>query len=86
MLTRQVNQEKVILVLLNKSFKFQPNVCSTCHHLLMSMKLSDIAILNIEGCRYCCINSGINKLNVKYQFDQIIKAEHYKTLKNYHHI
>ena len=33
---------------LNYSFKFQPNVCSRCHDLLMiSMNLSDIAILNI---------------------------------------
>ena len=30
---------------LNYSFKFQPNVCTRCHDLLMiSMNLSDIAI------------------------------------------
>ena len=35
---------------LNKRFKFQLNVCNGCHDLLMmSMNLSDIAILNIEG-------------------------------------
>ena len=34
---------------LNKGFKFQPNVCSRCHDLLMmSMSFSDIAILNIK--------------------------------------
>ena len=33
---------------LNKGFKFQPNVCNRCHDLLMmSVNLSDIAILNI---------------------------------------
>ena len=31
---------------LNNHFKFQPNVCSGCHNLLiMSMNLSDIAII-----------------------------------------
>ena len=34
---------------LNYGFKFQPNVCNRCHDLLMmSMNLSDIAILNIK--------------------------------------
>ena len=33
---------------LNKGFKFQPNVCNRCHNLIMiSMKISNIAILNI---------------------------------------
>ena len=41
---------------LNKGFKFQPNVFSKCHDLLMmSMNLSDIAILNIKDSDYCCI-------------------------------
>ena len=35
--------------LLNYSFKFQTNVCNRCHDLLMmSVNLSDIAILNIN--------------------------------------
>ena len=47
---------------LNCSFKFQPDVCSRCHDLLMmSMNLSDIAILNIKGSDYCCIISLISK-------------------------
>ena len=47
---------------LNFSFKFQPNVCNRCHDLLMmSMNLSDIAILNIKGSDYCCIISLISK-------------------------
>ena len=39
---------------LNYSFKFQPNVCNRCHDLLMmSVNLSDIAILNIKGSDFC---------------------------------
>ena len=35
---------------LNYNFTFQPNVCNRCHDLLMmSISLSDIAILNIKG-------------------------------------
>ena len=35
------------------SFKFQPNVCNRYHDsLTMSMKLSDIAILNIKSSNY----------------------------------
>ena len=46
---------------LNYSFKFQPNVCNRCHDLLiMSMNLSDIAILNIKGSNYHCIISLIS--------------------------
>ena len=47
---------------LNKNFKFQPNVCKEFHDLsMMSMNLSDIAILNIESADYHCIISGIVK-------------------------
>ena len=47
---------------LNKDFKFQPNVCNECHDLLViCMNLSGIAILNIKGSVYRCINSGISK-------------------------
>ena len=43
---------------LSKGFKFQPNVCNRCHDLLMmSMNLSDIAILRINSVDYCCIIS-----------------------------
>ena len=42
---------------LNYSFMFQPNVCNRCHDLLMmSMNLSDIAVLNIKGSDYRCIS------------------------------
>ena len=47
---------------LNKVFKFQPNVSSRCHDLLMmSMNLSDIGILNIKSAEYRCIISEISK-------------------------
>ena len=42
--------------LLDKGFKFQSNVCNRCHDVLrISMNLSDIAILNINGADYRCI-------------------------------
>ena len=38
---------------LNKGFKFRPNVCNGCHDLLMmSMNLSNIAIVNIKSAEY----------------------------------
>ena len=44
------------------NYKFQPNVCNRCHDLLMmSMNLSNIAILNIKGSDYYCIISLICK-------------------------
>ena len=47
---------------LNYSFKLQPNVCNRCHDLLMiSVNLSDMAILNIKGSDYRCIISVISK-------------------------
>ena len=52
---------------LNYSFKFQPNVCNRCHDLwMMSMNLSGIAILNIEGSDYRCIISLISKNEAIY--------------------
>ena len=47
---------------LNYSFKFQPNVCNRCHDLvIMSINLSDIAVLNIKGSDYRWIISLISK-------------------------
>ena len=47
---------------LNYSFKFHSNVGNRCHHLsMMSMNLTDIAILNIKGSDYRCIISLISK-------------------------
>ena len=65
MLIKQVHQECDVChycYFLNYSVKFEPNVWNRCHDLLMmSMSLSDIAILNIKGCNYCCIISLIRK-------------------------
>ena len=62
---------------LNYSFKFQSNICNRCHELsMMSMNLSNIAILNIEGSDYCCISSLISKNEA---INLMQNAEHYKT-------
>ena len=54
--TRQVNQKSLIFVtigiFLNKGFKFQTYVCNRCHDLLMSVNLSDIAILKVKNADY----------------------------------
>ena len=48
---------------LNKGFKFQINLCNGYHDLLMmSMNLTDIAILNIKGSDYRSIISGVGKM------------------------
>ena len=68
---------------LNFSFKFQLNVCNKCHDLLMmSVNLSDIAILNIKVSDYCCIISLISKnepINLMQNTDLIEKRKHYQT-------
>ena len=47
---------------LSYSVKFQPNLCNTCHDLLMmTVNLSDIAILRVKGSEYRCIISLISK-------------------------
>ena len=44
------------------SFKLQPDVCNRCHDLLIiSITLSDVAILNTKSSDYCCIISLISK-------------------------
>ena len=58
------NQDKTVL------FYYQAlnwtNVCNRCHDLLMvSINLSDVAILNIKGCDYRYIISGISKSEAK---------------------
>ena len=43
-------------------FKFHPNACNRCHDLLiMSMKLSDVCIWNIENADYGFTINGISK-------------------------
>ena len=47
---------------LDKGFKFQSEVWNGCHDvLMMSMNLSDIAILKLKVIDYGCIISGISK-------------------------
>ena len=54
------------LYFLNYNFTFQPNVCNRCHDLLMmSISLSDIAIINIKGSDYYYIIRLISKKLLK---------------------
>ena len=47
---------------LNKRFKFQSYVCNRCHDLLMmSISLTDTAVLKIGNAGYRCIINGISK-------------------------
>ena len=47
---------------LDEGFKFQHDICNGYHDvLMMSMNLSDIAILNNIGVDYRCIIDGISK-------------------------
>ena len=66
---------------LNYSFKFQPNVCNRCHDLLMmSMNLSSIAILNINGSDYHCIISLISKREAINLMQNVDSTEKNRTL------
>ena len=66
---------------LNYSFKFEPNVCHRCHNLLMmSMDISDIAILNIIGSDYYCIISLISKCEAINLMQNVNLTEGSKTL------
>ena len=83
--TVQIKRQRYfsLLVVLDKGFKFQLDVCNGCHDfLMMYMDLSDIAILNIKGADYCCIISRISKsdaINLIQNIDLTKKAEKYKT-------
>ena len=48
---------------------------------MVSVNLSDIAILNIHPVNYCCIIRGISKrenINLKQNINLTEKMEHYK--------
>ena len=60
MLIKQVHQKCVIFLTIGISKR---NVCHRCHDLLISMNLSDIAILNIRSADQHCIISRISKNN-----------------------
>ena len=85
MLIKQLHQKTDIChywYFLNYSSKFQPNVCNRCHDLLMmSINLSDIAVLNIKGSDYCCIVSLISKneaITLMQNADLTEKMKHYE--------
>ena len=69
--------------LLNYSPKFHPNVCNRCHDLLMmSIKFSDITILNINGSDYLCIVSLISKNDSINLMENADLTEKSRVLKN----
>ena len=72
---KQVHQKSVIFVTISQTL---PNVCNRYPDLMMmSMKLSDIAILNIKSVDYRCIISGISKngtINLIQNADLIEKS------------
>ena len=79
MLISQANQNSAIFVPIGIFYrKFQSKVCHRCHDLvMMSMNISDIAILNIKGFVYCCIISRISKnvaINLMQNTDLIKKS------------
>ena len=66
---------------LNKGFKFQSYICNKFHDLLMmSMNLSDVAILNIKSSDYCCIISRISQSETIKLLQKIDLAEKEGTL------
>ena len=82
-LLRQVNQKSDVCrcwYFLNEGFNFQPFVCNGSHDaLMMSMNLSDTAILNINCADYCCIINRISKnetINLLKNVDLIEKVIH----------
>ena len=46
---------------LSERFKFQSYLFNRCHNLLMSINLSNIAILKIINTDYCCTNTRVTK-------------------------
>ena len=81
MLIKGVHQKNAIFAtVLDKGFKFQLNVCNRCHDLLvMSVKLRNIAFLNINVADNRCIITGISKnvvINLMQNIDLSEKALH----------
>ena len=66
---------------LHKDFNFQTHVYNGYHNLLMiSMNISDIAILNIKSADYCCIISRISNSESKNLMQNIDLTEKSWTL------
>ena len=71
-------------IFLRKRFKFQPCVCNICHDLLIvSMNLSNIAILKMKIVDYYSIFSGVSKLEAIKLSQNIDLTEKNKLLKIY---
>ena len=52
----------LLLILLDKEFRFPPTACSGCHDVLtMSIGIKNITISDIYGVDYCCIIDGTVK-------------------------
>ena len=85
MLIKQVHQKIVshYWYFLCYSFNFQPNDCKRCHDsLMMSMKLSTIAILNINGSEYLYIISRNRKSEAITFLENISLTKNIGTLQN----
>ena len=48
----------------------------------MSMKFSNIAVLNIKGCSYCCIISGISKSKATNEMQNTDLIKKWNTIKH----
>ena len=88
-LTKQKHQKSVIIVTIGiKGFKLQLNVCNRCHDLLMmSVNLSDTAILNTESANYRCIKSRLSKteaINLMQNADLNKKSRTSQNITYYH--
>ena len=69
------------VIFLSNGFKFQTNFCNRCHNLLvMSITLSDIAILNIISCDCLCIISGVRISDAINLIKDIFLTEKSRTL------
>ena len=52
------------LLVFNYGFEFQDSGCNGCHNLTMlSVNISDIAIITVKNVDHCCIIHNISKSN-----------------------
>ena len=62
---------------LYKGFKFQRYVCNACHYvLMMSMNLSDIVILNINGADYLEAINLMQNIDLSEKIGTLLKYKH----------
>ena len=61
----------------NRWFNFQDSVCNGCHDLMMlSLNISDIAIIAVKGVDYHCISHSINKSEVIHLLEYFVFDDH----------